>query len=133
MSEGLGTVPEGLYNLKVHKSEYVSTPKTAGAKGPYIKAQLVITSYRPHGEANRPEVDNAEQYVGRFVFQNYSLTGDGSFRLRQLLEATGHPADFKLTDSDMLVGLEFAAAVVIKAGTGGYSDKNEVGKHLPLV
>lgn len=125
MSEGLSTVPEAAYNLRVHKAEYVATPKSADAKGPYIKTQLVIT-----GPSSVPEI---QQYVGRYVFQNYSMTGDGSFRLRELLEVTGHPADFRLTDSDQLVGLEFGAAVTIQKGTGGYSDKNQVSKHLPLL
>ena len=121
MSEGLSTVPEATYNLRVHKAEYVAVPKSKDAKGPYIKAQLVIT-----GPGDLKE-------VGRFVFQNYSITGDGSFRLRELLQVTGHPADFRLTDSDQLIGLEFAGAVTIQKGTGGYADKNEVKKHLALL
>lgn len=125
MSEGLGTIPEAGYNLRVHKAEYVAQPKTAGAKGPYIKAQCVIT-----GPGNIKE-------VGRFIFQNYSLTGEGSFRLRELLKVTNHPDDFRLTDSDQLVGLEFGAAVSIQQATiadkeKGYTDKNEIKKHLPL-
>ena len=121
MSEGLSTVPEATYNLRVHKAEYVAVPKSKDAKGPYIKAQLVIT-----GPGDLKE-------VGRFVFQNYSITGDGSFRLRELLQVTGHPADFRLTDSDQLIGLEFAGAVTIQKGTGGFADKNEVKKHLALL
>lgn len=125
MSEGLGTVPEGTYNLKVHKAEYIATPKTKDAKGPYIKAQLIITGPSINGQDNPA--------LGRLVFMNYSITGDGSFRLRELLEVTGHDASFKLTDSDELLGLEFGGAVVIQKGTGGYADKNEVKKHIPLL
>ena len=121
MSEGMTVVPEASYNLRVHKADYVAVPKRAQSKGPYIKAQLIITG----------PGDNA--YIGRYVFMNYSLTGDGAFRLRELLEVTGHPADFQLTDSDQLVGLEFGAAVIIQAGTEGYSDKNQIRKHLPLL
>lgn len=114
-------VPEAAYNLRVHKAEYVAIPKSKDAKGPYIKATLVITG---PGDG---------RHVGRMVFQNYSLTGDGSFRLRELLTVTGHDADFRLTDSDQLLGLEFGGAVIVKAGTDGYADKNEVRKHLPLL
>lgn len=124
MSEGLSVVPEATYNLRVHKAEYVPVPKGKDAKGPYIKAQLVITG---------PSIPENEKYIGRFVFQNYSMTGEGSFRLREMLSVTGHDENFKLTDDQELVGLEFGAAVAIQKGTGGYQDKNEVKKHLPLL
>lgn len=120
MAEGASTVPEATYNLRVHKAEYVGTPKGKDAKGPYIKAQIVITG---------PE----EKHVGRYVFQNYSLTGDGSFRLRELLKATGHPDDFELQDTDQLQGLEFKGAVVIQKGKDGYQDKNEIKRHMSLI
>ena len=121
LSEGITVVPESSYNLRVHKAEYVAIPKRKESKGPYIKTQLVITG----------PGDNA--YIGRYVFMNYSLTGDGSFRLRELLEVTGHATDFQLENTDQLLGLEFGAAVIIQAGTEGYTDKNQVRKHLPLL
>lgn len=121
MSEGMTTVPEATYNLRVHKAEYVAVPKSKDAKGPYIKAQFVIT-----GPGDTP-------HIGRYVFQNLSMTGDGSFRLRELLKVTGHADDFQLTDSDQLLNLEFGAAVIIQPGTQGYADKNEVRKYLPLL
>ncbi len=131
MSEGLGVIPEATYALRVHKAEYVATPKSATAKGPYIKTQIIVTGPAAYTLPDGTESENP--YIGRLIFQNYSLTGDGSFRLRELLTVTGHPDDFKLTDSDQLLGLEFMGAVTIQAGTGGYSDKNEVKKHLPLI
>lgn len=130
MSEGLKVIPEATYNLRVHKSEYVAVPKGKDAKGPYIKAQLIVTGPAQF-VSESGAVDNP--YLGRYVFQNYSLTGDGSFRIRELLQVTGHPDTFRLADSDQLIGLEFGAAVTIQAGTGGYQDKNEVKKHLPLL
>src|SRR5687767_14713359 len=36
------TVPEGTYNLRVHKAEYVAVPKSRGAN-PYIHVWLLIT------------------------------------------------------------------------------------------
>jgi hypothetical protein len=121
MSEALATVPEAVYNLRIQKAEYVAVPKGKDAKGPYIKVSTVIT-----GPGDTP-------HLGRYVFQNYSLTGDGSFRLREMLEVTGHPAEFRITDTDELIGLEFGAAVIIQKGTQGYSDKNEIRKALALV
>jgi hypothetical protein len=130
MSEGLSNIPEAAYNLRVHKAEYVAQPKTAGAKGPYIKTQLVVTGPALNGADN--------PHVGRFVFMNYSLTGDGSFRLREMLEVTGHPPEFQLTDSDQLIGLEFGAAVIVKEpsiaeAAKGYTAKNEIKKHVALL
>lgn len=124
MSEGLSVVPEATYNLKCIKAEYVAVPKRKESKGPYISARHIITG---------PSNPETEPYIGRLVFQNYSMTGEGSFRVRELLEATGHPADFVLDDDQKLVGLEFAGAVVIQKGTEGYADKNEVKRHLPLL
>ena len=121
MAEGLSTVPEATYNLRIHKADYVATPKGKDAKGPYVKVQFVISGPGDH------------QFVGRYVFMNYSLTGDGTFRLRELLEVTGHPSDFRLTDTDELLGLELGAAVVVEKGVGGYPDKNVIRKHLPLI
>lgn len=123
LSEGLSTVPEATYNLRVHKSEYVAVPKSKDAKGPYIKVQLIIT-----GEPGQTD----SKFVGRYVFMNYSITGDSSFRLRELLTVTGHPADFRLQDSDQLLKLEFTGVVAIEKGKDGYDDKNVVKKHLPL-
>lgn len=120
LSEGMAPVPEATYNFRIHKAEYVAVPKRAESK-PYIRCQFVVT-----GPGETP-------FLGRYVFGNYTLAGDGSFRLRELLEATNHPADFRLTDSDQLVGLEFAGATIVKKGTEGRSDQNEIRKHLPVL
>lgn len=132
MAESMPTVPEATYNLRVHKAEYVPVPKSKDAKGPYIKTTIVITGpqYLPGPDGTEP-VEN--KGVGRMIFQNYSLTGDGSFRLRELLTVTGHAPDFKLEDDSQLIGLEFGGAVTIQKGTGGYGDKNEIKKHFALV
>lgn len=115
-------IPEATYNLRIDKMDYVEVPKSSTAKGPYLKAQLVVTG---------PGDDN--EHLGRRVFQNYPLFGAGSFRTREMLEKTGHPMDYKPTNTDELVGLEFGAAVGIEKGTGGYPDKNAVRKHLDLI
>lgn len=119
--DNVPTVPEATYNVRVQMAEYVAIPKTATAKGPYVKLRFVITG---PGETKS---------LGRLIFVNLSMTGDSTFRLKEFLKATGHPDDFELVDTDQLVGLECGAAVVIQAGTGGYADKNEIRKYLPLV
>lgn len=136
MAESLPTVPESTYNIRVHKSQYVSKPKSAEAKGPYIKVQWVVAGpdRLALADPNDPSklIDSPNKFIGRMIFQNYSLTGDGSFRLRELLTVTGHPDDFKLTDDSQLLGLE-CAALVIEKEDPGYAKKNEVRKHLPLI
>lgn len=122
MAESAPTVPEATYNLRVEKAEYVPVPKSKDAKGPYIKVQFGIT-----GPAA------AEKSLGRKIFENFSTTGDGTWRLREFLTVTGHPADFKLVDDAQLVGLECGGAVVVEKGTGGYQDKNRVKKYIPMV
>lgn len=121
MEEGGATVPEATYNVRVHKAEYVATPKSADAKGPYIKVQFVITG----------PGDN--KYLGRMIFMNYSLSGPASFRLRELLTVTGHAADFKLEDDQQLVGLELGAVVTTQAASGGYPEKSQIRKHIPVL
>jgi hypothetical protein len=112
-------VPAATYNVRVDKPEYVAVPKSKSAK-PYVKAELVIIG----------PGDN--EFIGRRVFQNYPLTGPGSFRMRELLTVTGHSLDFRLTDTDQLLGLECMVKVVIEPGKNGYRDRNTVKEHLPL-
>lgn len=121
MAESAPTIPEAMYNVRVHKAEYVAVPKTKEAKGPYVKVQFVVTG------------PGDTRFIGRMIFQNYTLHGDGTFRLRELLTMTGHDAAFVLQDTDQLIGLECGASVIVKPGTQGYSDKNEIKKHLPLL
>lgn len=123
MAEGISAFAEGTYNLKVNKAEYVAVPKGKESKGPYIKVQHLVT-----GQPG--QVESAA--TGRLVFMNYSMAGDGTFRLRELLEATGHPADFTLTNTDELLNLEFTAVVTVEKGEGSYPDKNVIKRHLAL-
>ena len=55
-------IPEASYNVRCVKADYVATPKSTDAKGPYINARFVITG-----------PDSAEKQKGRIVFQNMSL------------------------------------------------------------
>lgn len=115
------TVDDATYNLRVAKSEYVAIPKTKDAKGPYVKVGFVITG---PGEVKG---------LGRWIFMNYSLTGDGAWRIKEFLKAAGFPDDFVLTDDQDLMNREISAMVITKPGTGGYGPKNEIRKHLSLI
>lgn len=115
------TVPEATYNVRVHKAEYVAIPKGKDAKGPYIKCQLIITG---PGDIKQ---------LGRYVFMNYSMQGESAWRLKELLKVTGHPDDFRLSDSDQLLNLEFGALVGVEPGKDGYPDKNNVKRHLAVL
>lgn len=110
-------VPEGTYEVRVHKADYVPVPKTPGASAHY-HLWTMITG---------PDTE----YVGRYVFGNYPIAGSGSYRLRELLQVTGHEADFVLTSPDQLVGLEFRVIVAIQPAKDGWPAKNTIRKHLP--
>jgi hypothetical protein len=66
------------------------------------------------------------------------LEGEGRYRLRQLLEATGETEDFMLEDTDQLVGREVAAVIQIDGArkdpaTGKqYDARNKVARFLPI-
>ena len=49
--------------------------------------------------------------------------------LRQLLDVTGHDADYEFTDTNELVGLQFRAIIGIESQVG-HPDKNIVASHL---
>lgn len=121
MAESAPTLPDATYSYRCDRSEYVAVPKSADAKGPYIKVMFTVTG-----------PDSAEKFKGRKVFENLSVTGDGTFRLKQLLKATGHDDSFKLVNDQELVGLEFLGATTTEKGTGGYSDKNRIARYMAL-
>lgn len=121
MPKNAPTVPEATYNLRIVKATMKQSTR-ADAKGPYLAVQAVITG-----------PDAAEACKGRMIFQNYFFSEKAVWRLRELLVVTGHDENYKLTDTDELVNLEFGAAVTIKEGTEGYADQNQIAKHVPLV
>jgi hypothetical protein len=111
-------LPEGTYHLRVHKATYVHVPKDPAAK-PYIRTWLVVA-------------DPDEPHLGRMVFANYPVSGNGAYRLDELLTATGHDDDFVLVDPAHLVGLEFKALVMVQKSDDGWPDKNIIKRHMPL-
>ena len=59
-------VPQATFRVRVQKAEYVEKPKKEGAS-PYIKLTLVI--------------EDEGEYLGRYVWANYPLSGNGMYRL----------------------------------------------------
>jgi len=113
-------IPEAKYTFRVSKAEYkVSKEK----KTPMVEITLTVT-----GPAD------AEEYVGRKVFENLMLAGEGTFRTRQLLTAAGKSEDFVLEDTEQLIDMEIAGIVQtekerVDPATGQtYPARNKVAK-----
>lgn len=125
MPQGAAPIPEGVYYLRVEKSEL---KKGKGDKGtPYANLQLVVFG---------PE--EAEEFHGRKVFDRLMLSGEGMFRTRQLLEASGADDDFILEDTDQLIDLEIAAAVIVRPEEVDpktkqkYQARNEIARYTSI-
>lgn len=117
-------VPEGLYYLRCDKAEYKPTKEK---NEPMAAVQLRIFG---------PEA--AEEHHGRVIFENFMLTGEGTFRTRAFLEHAGKDEDFVLEDTDQLLQLEVAAVVTVEKEqkdpkTGQvYPAKNRVTRFLSI-
>ena len=93
-------LPEGIYHVRLDKAEY----KTSKEKqNPMAAVQFTVFG---------PE--DQEQYHGRKLFENLMLSGEGMFRTRQLLEASGESDDFVLEDTEQLLNREVAAVVQLE-------------------
>jgi hypothetical protein len=121
-------VPEATYHLRCDKAEFKTTGKASKNPGaPMAACQFTIFG---------PE--EAEEFHGRKLFENLMLSGEGMFRTRQFLEASGKDEDFVLSDTDQLVGLESGAVVGIQEErkdpqTGQtYDARNTVKKFIPV-
>jgi hypothetical protein len=112
--KGNEPVPEGRYNLRCEKAEYVAKGKQATSKDPYASCQFVITG---------PE--DQEQYIGRKVFANLMLGGPGMFLTKGFLTGSGEDTSFLLEDTDQLVGREAGSTVLIEKREG-YDDRNRI-------
>jgi hypothetical protein len=120
-------VPEGLYHIRADKAEYkTSGPNSKKPGSPMAEVQFTIFG---------PE--EAEEYHGRKLFENFMLAGDGAFRIRQFLEATGEDENFVLEDTDQIIGRESGAVVQVEPPRPGpdgkqYDARNRIVKFLPL-
>jgi len=117
-------VPEGVYHVRVDKSEYKESKEK---KTPM--ANLEMTIFGP---------SDAEEYHGRKLFDLLMLSGEGMFRTRQLLEASGEGDDFTLDDTDQLIGREIGVVVTTEKerkdpNTGQtYAARSKVARYVPI-
>jgi hypothetical protein len=120
-------VPESVYHIRLDKATLKKTG--AGSQNPGSPmAEAQFTIFGP---------EEAEEFQGRKLFENLMLTGEGMFKLRQLLEVTGEDENYVLEDTDQLVGRECAAVVQIepaKKGEDGkrYDARNKIARFMPL-
>ena len=120
-------VPEAIYHIRCDKSGYKETgPNSKKPGSPMAECQFTIFG---------PE--EAEEFHGRKVFENFMLSGEGMFRTRQFLDVTGHDDDFVLDDTEHLLNLECAAVIQVepeRAGGDGktYSARNRIARFSKL-
>lgn len=78
------------------------------------------------------------EQAGRMVFDRIMLSGSddsinfGKRRLKTIAEAIGHPNPNFIGDKEELHGLPCIITVVVKKGTEGYSDSNEIKNYQAL-
>src|SRR5262247_3527022 len=90
-------VPEATYHIRCDRATFRLSREN---KTPMAEVQFTI--FGP---------DEAEEFHGRKLFENLMLSGEGMFRTRQFLEATGENEDFVLEDTDQLLQRECQAVV----------------------
>jgi hypothetical protein len=119
-------LPEGVYHLRLDKTTLKKTGPASKAPGSPM-AECQMTVFGP---------EEAEEFHGRKVFENFMLAGEGMFRTRQFLEAAGKNEEFVLDDTEQLLGLEVAAVVQVeperKDGDKVYSARNKVLRYMPV-
>lgn len=120
-------VPEGVYHLRLEKATYKTTGQASKNPGaPMAECQFVIFG---------PE--EAEEYVGRKIFENFMLSGEGMFRTRQFLTSSGADDDFVLEDTDQLQDRECAGVVQVQEESKGadgklYPARNKIARFMPI-
>jgi hypothetical protein len=117
-------LPEAVYHVRLDKAEF---KLSAEKKNPMASCQFTV--FGP---------DEAEEFLGRKIFENLMLTGEGMFRTRQLLEQTGETDDFVLEDTEQLIGREVGAVVQVEkerkdATTGEvYGARNKIARFVAI-
>ena len=121
-------LPEGIYHLRADKATYKTTGPNSKKPGTPM-CELQLTVFGP---------EEAEEFHGRKVFENFMLAGEGMFRTRQFLEASGKDEGYVLSDTEELIGLEVAAVVQVEperkdpASGQVYGARNKVQRYIPL-
>lgn len=101
LPEGGKPVPGGTYYLRSDKSE----AKIAKAAAKNAGAMMANVTFTVIGPAEQ------EVNVGRKLFENFILVGDGLWRARQFFEASGEGPEFRIEDTDQFLNREVAAYV----------------------
>jgi hypothetical protein len=105
---------EGEYEIKIRSAELKTSKKKPDGRGGNPMLELTIIVYS----------DGEERTVWDYIVNPYTL-----HKLKDVCLCCGLEFDGEL-DEDLLVGQVLRAAVTIREGTDGYSDKNEVAKYL---
>jgi hypothetical protein len=107
-------VPEGIYHLRCDKATLKEVKSGKNKGEPMV--ELMWTIFGP---------EDAEEFHGRKVFENPMLTGEGAFKMRQLLTAAGFDEDFILTDTDELMKIEIVGVVGIEKERAELDENNK--------
>jgi hypothetical protein len=97
-------VPEAIYHIRCDKATYKESGPTSKNPGSPM-AECMFTIFGP---------EDAEEFHGRKIFENFMLSGEGLFRTRQYFESAGESEDFTLEDTDQFLQREVAAVVGIE-------------------
>jgi hypothetical protein len=114
--------PEGAYQIRCDKAEFKESREK--------KTPMAECTFTVFGPASM------EESHGRNIFENFMLAGEGQFKLRSFLTATGEDEDFVLEDTDQLLSREVGAIIQIekerKDGASGkiYPAKNKIARFV---
>jgi len=118
-------VPEAVYHARIDKADYKLSQEKQNPM-----AELMLTIFGPA---------EAEEYIGRKLFDNLMLTGEGMFKTRQLLEASGEDDDFLLEDTEQLLGREVGVVVQMEKERPdprnpgkNFPQRNKIARYIPI-
>jgi len=122
---GNDPLPEGSYHVRCDAATYMAHPKSNVKGSPQLNASFIVFG---------PE--EQEEHVGRKLFSNLKLSGQGSWLIRDLMTVAGAPDEFVLSDTDEVLGIESLAIVTIQPprevdGTK-YPANNQIKRFLPI-
>lgn len=122
-------VPEGVYMVRVAKSTFKRSKRTAKSEGGKPMLEVAFSIFGP---------ENQEEWHGRKLFENLMLSGEGRFRTRQFLESSGQNEDFVIQDSDDVLNFEVGAFVGLEKERRDpetrevYPARNKTTRFIPI-
>jgi hypothetical protein len=129
LSEMVGNepIPEGSYHVRCDMSKYMAHPKSDENGSPQLNASFIVFG---------PE--EQEQWVGRKLFANLKLSGQGSWLIKELMTVAGADDDHVMEDTDEILEVEAIAVVTIQAERADpktkqkYPANNQIKRFLPI-